>query len=162
MLGTRHVAVAVALLFALPVRADWSGYMNTRSSSGFQYGYLATSSVTEASGKLRLVCLSDNTFKILFDQKVIEQKAGKLMEVTIDSLPGMKFRLSRLGADTGIGDKEPEFWKLMAQMAAGRNIAVGTGAEHRYSLAGFTKAYRETCGLFEFAYRYEKYLHLYR
>lgn len=160
--GCIYSAIVAVLLYALPVSAGWAGYLNTQLLADLKYGYLAVSSPDAASGKLRLICLSDNTFRILFDKNVIEQNEGAQVEVSIDSLPTMVFHLSRLGKDYGIGDQEPEFWKLVAQMAAGGIIVIGTGAGHQYSLSGFTKVYRETCGTLTSAYRYQEYLHLYR
>ncbi len=160
MLTIRHVTLVLVLFWALPVSANWNGYLNTQSVADVEYGYLATSSSDEASGKLRLVCLSDNTFTLLFDKNITGQRAGIPLKVRIDSLPAMTFRLSRLGEEYGVGDQEPGFWKLIAQMAAGGSIKIGQ--HHQYSLAGFTKAYSQTCGSFELAYQYQKFLHLYR
>lgn len=99
-------------------------------------------------------------FKILFDKNIIGQSAGIPLKFRIDSLPTITFRLSRLGEEYKVGDQEPDFWNLIVQMAAGGSIKIGH--KYRYSLAGFTKACSQTCGFFEFANNYQKFLQLYR
>ena len=112
------------LILALPVEAEWSGYINEKVP--VKYGFMSTPGLNAESGHLRLVCVAGSTFQILPDTRNAKEPYGNTVLVSVDSLPATEFSLTRLGDDYSIDHQEPAFWKLIAQMAAGANILVET------------------------------------
>lgn len=150
------------LILALPVEAEWSGYINEKVP--VKYGFMSTPGLNAESGHLRLVCVAGSTFQILPDTRNAKEPYGNTVLVSVDSLPATEFSLTRLGDDYSIDHQEPAFWKLIAQMAAGANILVetGPGMAQRYSLKGFTVEFKKHCSWIDSAFRYQKFLALYR
>ena len=142
---------------------DWSGYINDKSLSGEPYGYVSSLSTSRPTSKLRLLCHSDDVFTLYLDEDIIADSATTV-DLSVDSLPVVSQVISRVKGTIVISNQQPDFWDLIAQMAAGVTLTIDSGALgiHQYSLSGFTHSLLSYCGWSGEARKYQYFLYRYR
>ena len=141
----------------------WSGYINNKSLNGEPYGYVSSLSNSRPASKLRLLCHSDDVFALYFDQHIIAD-SSTTVDIAVDNLPVVSLAVGRVDAGLVVSNQQPDFWKLIAQMAAGLTLVIDSGARgwHQFSLSGFTNALMSNCGWSSEVEKYQTYLHHYR
>ena len=141
----------------------WSGYINNKSLNGEPYGYVSSLSNSRPASKLRLLCHSDDVFALYFDQHIIAD-SSTTVDIAVDNLPVVSLAVERVDAGLVVSNQQPDFWKLIAQMAAGLTLVIDSGVQgwHQFSLSGFTNALISNCGWSSEVEKYQTYLHHYR
>ena len=141
----------------------WGGYINNKSLNGEPYGYVSSLSNSGPASKLRLLCHSDDVFALYFDQHIIAD-SSTTVDIAVDNLPVVSLAVERVDAGLVVSNQQPDFWKLIAQMAAGLTLVIDSGVQgwHQFSLSGFTNALISNCGWSSEVEKYQTYLHHYR
>ncbi len=144
--------------------AEWGGYINDKTIPDTPYGYLSKASESTVFSQLKLVCFPPDEFELYIDDRIAGKGISTNVNLSVDRLPPLKLTIHPVTGTYTFTSKTPEFWDLIAQMAAGTKVQISTGAgnQHQYSLSGFTNSFLQMCGWLDSAERYLAYLDKYR
>ena len=143
--------------------AAWSGDITDETVVGRPFGHLASHSDSYGDPELKLVCFEEDSVWLYLDKSITHNVTAPNILLTVDQLPPNKLTFQRKGENYTITNSGPDFWKLIAQMAAGGVLKVDIdGIQYRYSLTGFSKAYQDNCSWVDSANNYQTYIAWYQ
>lgn len=156
--------VLFALSYSTFVDAQWSGYINRKTDPENPYGFTATVSTFDGGSKLKLVCFKPDQFRLYLDDSISSATDISALSLSVDNLPSPGISLSRAGGSYVVTNRTPQFWNLIAQMAAGLTfkLRTGSGELHQYSLKGFSLSYLQSCDWLKSVKAYRRYLDRYQ
>lgn len=159
------ITVLLLAMFCNPLNAiaEWSGDITDETIVGRPFGHLTSTSDYFGDTELKLVCFEENSVWLYLDKRITNSAPAPNITVSVDRLPPIYLAFQRKGENYTITNQRPDFWKLIAQMAAGAVLKVDIdGIQHRYNLTGFSNSYEENCGWVNSANNYHTYLSWYQ